>query len=293
MNARSGEKVDTIPDMDHLQFTQWAQLLEERTGMSLPVERRSFLVTNLRMRMRDVGFNSFQKYYDFIQDVSAASAVEWEHLVDKLTVHETRFYRHAHSIDYISAQFLPEKIGVDHASKIHVWSVGCSTGEEAYTLAMVLSHYFQGRGTKASWAVTGTDISLPSLNEARKGIYHRRKLVELDGQLIRQYFTEVDENRVQVKDELRQRVCFAQLNVNQIQQSPLRDMDVVFCQNLLIYFDKQHRDQIVLGMVDRVAAGGLIVLGPGEMLGWTHPQLEKVTHPNVLAYRKKGSRVSV
>jgi len=255
--------------------------------MFMPVERKSFLVTNLRTRMREVGFNNFQKYYDFIQDESATSAIEWEHLVDRLTVHETRFFRHAKSIEYITEQYLPVvKPATKDPVNLHIWSIGCSTGEEPYSLGIAVDDYFKRQNQKALWAVTGTDISLPSLNEAKRGIYNKRKLVEMDPLLIEKYLTRIDENRLQVNEQIRRRICFAQLNVQQIHESPLSGMDVIFCQNLLIYFDKTHREQIVAGMVDRVVDGGIILLGPGEMYGWSHPNLEKIVHPKLLAYRK-------
>ncbi len=127
-----------LPDMDEAQFSQWQALLEHRTGITLSKERRSFLETNLGIRMREVGCNSYQAYYERV--VSGPEAiVEWSTLVDRLTVQETRFFRDPDAFRLVSDYILTRPREVLKRRPLEVWSVGCSTGEEPYTLAMLLN----------------------------------------------------------------------------------------------------------------------------------------------------------
>lgn len=276
-----------MPEMDKAQFSRWSALLEERTGMMLPEERRSFLVTNLAIRMREIGCADFESYYDYLVS-GRRGVVEWATLVDRLTVHETRFFRHLNSLDLLRDYFLPEwSSGRDTPLSMNIWSVGCATGEEAYTLAMVVDNHFAQPGGEYYIGVTGTDISLASLAVGRRGEYDIRKLTEVDAGLLRRYMTKTGERHYRVNEDLRRRVCFAQLNVLDMKKAAVGMMDLIYCQNLLIYFNRERRINILNNLARHLNPGGLLVLGSGEILGWDHPDLERVSYEKTLAFHRK------
>jgi chemotaxis protein methyltransferase CheR/type IV pilus assembly protein PilK len=283
--ASEARLLDPLPEMDDQQFRQWMELLEKRTGTVLPPERKSFLVTNLGLRMREIGCRGYQDYYDMLS--SKQGLQEWNTLVDRITVHETRFFRHPLSLelvqDYVTNKPLDEKAG--HVS-VQAWSVACSTGEEAYSLAMVIDKAFKQRGDASYFGITATDISPASLNTGRKGIYIERRMKDIDPDLRKEYFHAVEKNQYQVDDYLRKRICFARMNVMDIVNEPVGKMDIIYCQNLLIYFDRSTRTEIVENMARHLLPGGLLILGSGELLNMEHPELEKINHPRVLAYRR-------
>ena len=127
--------MSTIPELDDRQFEQWRELLERRVGMQLTEQRRSLLRTSLSIRMREIGYHDYQEYYNLI--VSGAKGIpEWSVLVDRLTVQETRFFRDQQSFDLVS-QFLNKN---SDKKTINIWSLGCSTGEEPYSLAMLANN---------------------------------------------------------------------------------------------------------------------------------------------------------
>lgn len=276
-----------MPDMDAGQFQQWQQLLESRTGMTLSADRRSFLQANLGIRMREVGCSDYQAYYEKV--VSGPGAVvEWTVLVDRLTVQETRFFRDPDAFktvaDYVITR-APDRLRRD---PLEVWSVGCSTGEEAYTLAMVLRSSLDRLKLDTYFGVTGTDISQPALAKAKRGLFNARKLVTTDPDLQERFFIRHDDNRFEIDPSLRERVCFARLNVLELQKAPMHGMDIIFCQNLLIYFRRWRRREIVNHLADRLAPGGLLVLGQGELTDWQHPQLQRLPSERVLAWLKQN-----
>ncbi len=285
--------LETLPDMDDAQFTKWRELLEARTGMHLPDERRSFLVTSLGIRMRQLGYTDYQAYYDHVLH-GRRGAVEWATLVDRLTVHETRFFRHASSLELIRECFLPQWVEENTPPfNLHAWSVGCSTGEEPYSLAMVIDEFLEGTGQPYYFGITACDISLAALSVGRRGLYHRRKLRQVDAILRRKYFNKKNENEYEVKRELRQRVCFAQLNVLELGTAPVGRMHLIFCQNLLIYFDREKRVQILGNLTQHLEPGGMLILGAGEILGWAPPALERMSCNDTLAFRRRPEAAGV
>ena len=275
----------TLPDLDDQQFIQWAMLLEERVGVVVPVERKSFLVTGLKLRMQEIGCADYQEYYERMRHNSGAQ--EWSMLVDRLTVHETRFFRHKPSLRLVTEHVLPAAPAVgDDAHTLQAWSVGCATGEEAYSLAMLIDAHFRALGGRYFFGITGTDISRPALEKARNGIYARQRLTDIPLDLQAAYCVELEKERFQIHPELRNRMCFTQLNALLAGAVPYAKMDLIFCQNLLIYFERERREHIARQLVEQLRPGGVLVLGPGELVGWQHPQLERVRHPDTLAYRR-------
>jgi len=277
---------DPLPDMDDKQFQQWVKLLEERTGTTLPPERKSFLVTNLGLRMREISCQTYQDYFNLISG-GMPGLKEWNTLVDRLTVHETRFFRHPISLELVDEYVSTKPVdGVTGNISVQAWSVACSTGEEAYTLAMVIDQAFKKRGAPGYFGITATDISPASLLTGRKGIYTERRMKDLDPALRNEYFVPMEKGKFQVGDYLQKRICFARMNVLDIVNEPVGKMDIIYCQNLLIYFDRSSRTEIVKNMVRHLLPGGLIILGSGELLNLDHCELEKINNPRVLAYRR-------
>ncbi|MGD8568720.1 MAG: protein-glutamate O-methyltransferase CheR [Gammaproteobacteria bacterium] len=276
----------TFPKMDDQQYQQWVQLLEQRTGMRLPENRQSFLITNLGIRMRELGYTSYQEYYDLLHSGSGGN-IEWDKLVHYLTVHETRFLRHEDSIALIRDKYLPRTPYEikQQPLTIHIWSVGCSTGEEPYSIAMAVDEHLKKLGCEFYLGIIASDISRNALATGRAGIYNKVQLKNVDNDWLKKYFEKLPDGRYQVIPELRQRVCFNQLNALDMEKTPIGAMDIIVCQNLLIYYDRARREQLVNNFVEHLTPGGILVLGVGELVNWSHPKLERINYPNTLAFR--------
>lgn len=273
------------PAMDDLLFQQWVELLEKRTGIALPQTRKTFLLTNLHGRMREVGCENYQQYFNLVTDGSRGQ-VEWEVLIDKLTVHETRFFRDANALGLIRENFLPALVAKESTPyTMHAWSVGCATGEEPYSLAILMEEFFE-QHENFYFGITASDVSRASLQTGRNAIYHVRRIKNVPQVAADRYLTPVDNEHVQVEAALRQKVCFAHLNLLDLDTLPLGMMDLILCQNVLIYFKRELRNQILNNLVKRLKPGGMIVLGAGEVFGWTHPELELVNYESTLAFRR-------
>jgi len=284
--------VKRLPQMEPEQFQQWAVLLKERTGMRLPDNRISFLVTNLGMRMRELRINDFQTYFDYVQK-GREGAIEWDQLVHHLTVHETRFIRQESVIALIREEHLSSQRGQaeNSATTINIWSVGCSTGEEPYSIAMAIDEHMRKQGRQYYLGVTASDISRSALAHGRKGIYTRHQVKNLEPAWLDNYFSITEDDKFQVNDELRKRVCFNHLNILDIGAAPIGKMDIIVCQNLLIYFDKEQRLEIANTLADHLQPGGLLILGVGELLNWQHPEIKRFTYANTLAFKRQHNNL--
>ncbi|MNF31833.1 Chemotaxis protein methyltransferase [compost metagenome] len=275
-----------VVDMSAGEFRAWQTLLEERTGMVISEQRRAFLQTNLSARMRELGVVDYASYFRQVTD-GPRGAVEWSTLLDRLTVQETRFFRHRPSFEVLE-RYLHERLRQGLNRPWEFWSVGCSSGEEPYSLAITAAEMLRDSERPEHFGVTGTDISLNALSMARDGQYGARKLEQIDTQLGQRYFVAQADGRFKVIPSLAARVCCARLNVLELAKAPMSGMDVIFCQNLLIYFRRWRRREILNRLAERLAPGGLLVVGVGEVIGWQHPDLLPVADERVLAFTRKG-----
>ena len=248
------------PEMDEIQFRHWVNLLEARTGIALPLSRKTFLITNLHTRMRELKINDYHAYFNLVTD-GARGHVEWETLVDRLTVHETRFYRDTHALDLIRTHYLQPLLSQQYETPctVHAWSVGCATGEEPYTLAMLMDSML-AEYASVYFGVIASDVSRAAINTGRKAVYHVRRIKNVPQDLAEKYFTRIDNEHVQVNEALRRKVCFTPINLLSIDAQPPGGMDIILCQNVLIYFKHEMRNRILNGLVNRLKPGGMLIL---------------------------------
>lgn len=278
----------SAPSMGDDEFEHWVHLLENRTGVVIPPSRKAFLVTNLRGRMRETGHSTFEDYYQKLQKVPEG-LIEWSTLVDRLTVHETHFFRHQPSLDLILHEWLPCAVKHPTENALHAWSVGCSTGEEAYTLAMVVDSFISSiEGKKLYFGITATDVSQPALSVGRAGLYTRNKLEEIPIKYRDSCCEELDNDSFIIRESLRKRVGFALFNLLDVARSPLRQLDLIYCQNVLIYFGRERRKELLITLAGLLRPGGLLVLGPGEVTGFDHPSLSRFASRQALAFLRNG-----
>lgn len=280
----SGHVLQSVPDMDDAQFQQWQALLERRIGVWMPEHRKLFLLTGLLTRMREIGEQNYRSYYRRLS-AGIEAEYEWAQLIDCLTVHETRFFRDPDSLGLV-ADFCARRLASQPGKSLELWSVGCASGEEAYTLALLM-HQLRASSGHFYYGVTGTDISFPALAAAREGIYHRRKLDTVPDGLRSSCFLARNDDYYQVVPEVRARVLFVQGNLVDSKVAPEHRYDVIYCQNVLIYFQPDRRQQILSILTERLAPGGLLVLAPGEMMDWQPPALERVSAPQCLAFTRR------
>ncbi|MDJ0653080.1 MAG: protein-glutamate O-methyltransferase CheR [Xanthomonadales bacterium] len=273
--------------MDEHEFQRWVDLLEKRTGVVVPPSRRLFLETNLRMRLQELGYRNLARYRDECL-VGPKGAKEWAVLVDRLTVHETRFFRHPPSLDLVRDQLLPAYLEQGASEAFHAWSIGCATGEEVYSLAMVIDEFTSRQEQSFYFGITGSDVSPPALAVGRQGIYASSRLKEIPEKYRQEYCERFDDNHFRVADRLKRRVGFAVLNLLDVQRQPMTRLDLIYCQNVLIYFPRVRRHELLNHLVTCLKPGGCLILGAGEVTLWSNPLVQRVSSQRTLAFRRKA-----
>jgi chemotaxis protein methyltransferase CheR/type IV pilus assembly protein PilK len=272
----------SLPALTDQQFAAWQQLVETRTGIDFS-QHRAILQGGLYRRLRELGELDIDAYFAQVSHPREGMA-EWRQLLDRIAVKETSFFRQGAAFDLVR-NYLHKRV-VD-ASTLDLWSVGCATGEEPYSLAMVASDVIEQHGARCFLGVLATDMCAEALQVARAGSYREKRLEQVPDTLrLRHFVREGDQYRI--SSALQQRICFAQVNLLEVERLPALPMDVIFCQNVLVYFRRWRTKQVLDALVTRLKPGGLLVLGPGEAAHWQHPALVRTAHQGVSAWMRRS-----
>jgi chemotaxis protein methyltransferase CheR len=260
------------------------EFLYRRTGMSFDDNKRYYIDRRLAERIAATASGSFQSYFAMLR---SDAEHEIEHLVNAFTVNETYFYREDHQLRCMTSDLLGEIVKRKRSgASIRLWSIPCSTGEEPYSIAMWLME---------NWAevdahnieIVGSDIDTQVLKAAAEGIYGDRALMRLSADIVGRYFERLDGGRVRIDSGLRESVQFTRANLIDAQDmARYRDFDIVFCRNVLIYFDDASRRMAAENLYDCLRPGGYICLGHSETMSRISPLFEVRRFPDAIIYQR-------
>jgi type IV pilus assembly protein PilK len=275
-------------DSDAVAPQAWCDLILRRSGLAFRSTRVPDVLAVVRERMRACGVATERAFYQHLS--AGASTADWDALVDRLTNNETSFFRHPASFDALRRQILPElRDARPRGGRLNLWSAGCSTGQEAYSLAMVAMADPALNGEVTVW---GGDISQTAIEVARRGRYNHRAVATVpDGFRARFLRPAGPEpaSEFDVAEELRQRVRFIAMNLAEAGAFRL-NYDVIFCHNVLIYFAPAVVTSVVAFLASCLKQGGYLLLGPGEAPNERPAGLEPVTVHGVRAFHRRAAR---
>lgn len=235
-----------------------------RSGIWFNDTSKYLLQKRLSPRARELNFDSFQKYFYFLQYDPRADA-EFDQIFDLVTTNETYFFREPAQLSAFIEEIIPELLSRKTIKKIRIWSAGCSSGEEPYSLAMLLQE--AGWYDHATFEIFASDINQQVLAKARKGTYRESAFRATTPHLRERYFTRNDDSSWRITDEIRNRVSFGRLNLyDEARVSLLGHLDIVFCRNVIIYFDDASKRVVVSNFYNRLVDGGYLLLGHSESL---------------------------
>jgi chemotaxis protein methyltransferase CheR len=258
----------------------------QHSRIRLGPDKQPMLANRLRKRLRALGLDSYDEYCTLLR--SAHGPDEIEHLVDLISTNHTKFFREPEHFRDLTARILPELVPrlAAGGAALRVWCAAASSGEEPYTLAIVLAEFFRGSAA-SDWRVEASDISHRMLEVAKRGIYPLDAWHALTPELLRRYFQRgvgAHAGACRVKAELRERVRFQRINLFQAEYPVPREQHVIFCRNVMIYFDLASRATLVQKLTRQLAPGGYLVIGHSESLLGIRHGLESV-HQSV--YRRR------
>jgi chemotaxis protein methyltransferase CheR len=272
--------------MSDKDFVRLSEFIRASCGIKLPPVKKTMLEGRLRKRLRALGIESFKRYCEFLFSPGGSQS-EYIHMIDAVTTNKTDFFREPDHFDCLSDRVLPELVHLcGLGKKLNVWSAACSTGEEPYTLAMVLSDFAKSC-PGFDFSILATDISSAVLEKARLGIYPHDSVSPVPMALRKKYLLksrEKDKGLVRIVPQLRNTVRFGRLNFLEEEYGINEPMAIVFCRNALIYFDRPTQEIIINRLSQHLMSGGYLFVGHSESLhGMDLPLVQTAT----TIYRKQ------
>jgi chemotaxis protein methyltransferase CheR len=262
------------------QFRTIARLIEGQVGIKLPAAKRLMLEGRLHKRVRALNCSGIGEYVERLFE-EALSDNEFTHLIDAVTTNKTDFFREPAHFDFMREVAVPELLR-PRGRKPHdlkIWSAACSTGMEAYTVAIVLDDMTR-TGSRFQFRILGTDISTAVLQAAKTAIYPRDAIAPVPPELVKRYFLSSRDrarDEVRVVPELRRLTHFTRMNLMDASYPVDRDVDIIFCRNVLIYFDRETQRKVVDRLCSHLRPGGYLMVGHSEsMIHSAVPALKQV-----------------
>lgn len=267
------------------EFRLFRDLIHRECGLYFGDNKRAFLSSRIGKRLAAKSIGSFYRYYRYLREGGSEQEEELLRLLDVLTINETSFFRNQPQFDFLEQIVIPELAERKRRANdpsFRVWSAGCSTGEEPYSIAISALEMLT---PWSSWDVRifASDLSLTVLERADRGIYPESKLAAVEEARRRRYF-EARPEGFRVRDEVKRLVIYDFHNLKH--ENGLRDLDVVFCRNVLIYFDPEEQHRVVAKLVRALKPGGYLFLGHSESVQGKVDELKFVHHERGTAYRK-------
>lgn len=271
------------PELSNEQFSIISRMMYELCGICIPPGKEAMVKARLLTRLRVLGVNGFQEYLGYIK--SDESGQELMSMIEALTTNKTSFFREPQHFEFLRLHILPGL--VEENRRIRIWSAGCSSGEEPFSIAILLREAMADIGHR-DVRVLATDISRRMLDVARWAEYKQESLGNIAQELLRKYFICLDGGPLRlyrVIDEVRQMVSLAWLNL--IGSWPMKGpFNLIFCRNVMIYFDNLTRQRLLLRFWDLLEPGGYLMVGHSESLtGTSH--LYRYVQPAI--YVKEGT----
>lgn len=265
-------------------FRQLRDQIYKRTGMFFSESSKYLIQKRLSPRAKELNFDSFQKYFYFLQ-YDPRSESEFDQIYDLITTNETYFFREPAQLNAFAEEIVPELMAKKSLKRIRIWSAGCSSGEEPYSIAMLLQE--AGWYQKGSFEIFASDLNQAVLQKARRGVYRENAFRSTAPHMREKYFTKEPDGSWKISDDIRNRVSFGRLNIyDEGRVALLGTLDVVFCRNVIIYFDDASKRVVINNFYNRLVDGGYLLLGHSESLISLSTQFKLKHLKNDMVYQK-------
>ncbi|MGB5980633.1 MAG: CheR family methyltransferase, partial [Nonlabens sp.] len=259
-------------NVDHKSLTSILNLVQQQTDLDFKQYKNPTLLRRMSRRMKILQLTTIKDYFRYLEDNSD----EIQNLYNDFLIGVTKFFRDEEAWDVLRKHVVPEIVKYSNPDEIiKVWDVGCNTGEETYSLAILFAEECKKQDRKVKLKIFATDISQESLDKASKGIYHTNNLAQMDNSYVASYFNKLEDGDYKISDRIRRMVLFTNHNI--IKDPPFNNVDIVLCRNLLIYLQTPVQQRVLKVMHYSLKLEGYLMLGPSENLGSEHKFYEDVS----------------
>jgi len=251
-----------------VEFSLLRNLIYDRFGINLSPDKKTLVVSRLQKRLKEANFPSFRAYFDFL--ATNETSAEFDRLINAISTNYSYFYREEKHFHFFVGTVLPWIVSTLKKQKtndIRIWSAGCSTGEEPYTLAMLMMDCLKAEYSLLDAGILATDISSRVLKIAAQGEYDQESVNRLPAHLRHQFLKNLTNGHVTVDHRLKREVTFRRFNLMNKRFPFKKPFHAIFCRNVMIYFDKTTRDDLVARFYNSLLPGGYLFIGHSETLG--------------------------
>jgi len=278
--------IDVVaPELSEEEFTKFCEFFYRKTGILFESKKKYFVERRLSERIVKSNNKDFREYFLALRFEPGGE--EMQSLVNAMTVNETYFFREDYQLKALIDGIMPEITGRKRRGEsVRVWSMPCSSGEEPYSLAIAMLEFWSDVD-HYEVEILASDIDSSILTDARAGIFSERSLQRLPSHLLSKYFTRFSADKYKISDDLRGSISFSKANIiDPMQMAHYRGLDVIFCRNLLIYFDDVSRREAVEALYDCLAPGGYVCLGHSESMSRISPLFQPRKFGEAIVYQK-------
>lgn len=263
-----GLEVGLLTQLSDKEYGLISRLVYDKFGINLGEQKRALIVGRLNKVLHENGFSTFEEYHSYLMQEKSGEALKT--LVDRISTNHTFFWREYDHFDYLVKTVLPEFTAASKNLKsrsLSIWCSGCSSGEEPYTLAMLLREFFGASLSSWNIGILATDISSQALDKANKGIYADENVTKLPPHLRNAYFKNIGNDQLEVIPQIKSMVMYRRLNLIADNYPFKGKFHIIFCRNVMIYFDKPTREALLARYSRYMIDGGYLFIGHSESLG--------------------------
>lgn len=276
-------KSQFIP-IEDAEFAKLSSYINTNYGIKMPDVKKTMLQARLQKRLKANNLKSFKDYCDLVLSKESEQS-EIVHMIDMVSTNKTEFFREPNHFDFMKSVMLPD-FQQSKLPNMKIWSSACSSGEEVYTIAMVMDEFLQGKKS-FDYSILGTDISLRMLETSARAVYPMSRVLELPLEVKKKYLLKnknAENPDVRIIPELRNKARFQRLNLMSDSYNVPADFDVIFCRNVLIYFERDVQEMVINKLLRHLKTGGYFFLGHSESIMGMNVPLHQLK-PTI--YRKR------
>ncbi|QJB57573.1 protein-glutamate O-methyltransferase CheR [Pseudodesulfovibrio sp. zrk46] len=270
------------------EFSGLRDFIYEKCGIYIADNRKYLLENRLGNRLKKLNLRNFDEYYNYLR-FDVGKEVELKRLFEVITTNETSFYRNPPQLKVFQEQVLTDvvKQARTKGRKMRIWSAGCSTGEEPYTISMIIHELLKSEVSQWDIKITANDLSERVLESARKGVYNDYTLRTTPPEVVKRYFAS-DNGSNAIKADIKKLVQFGQINLkDRTQLRRVERSQIVFCRNVIIYFDDDMKKRVINAFYDNLLPGGYLVIGHSESLHNITRAFKPIHYPGAIIYKKE------
>lgn len=271
------------------EFKQLRDYIYTQCGIFVADNRKYLLENRLANRLKQLNLKNFAEYYYYLQ-YDAGRKEELNRLFEVITTNETSFYRNPPQLQVFQEQILTDVLNQQRKAgqkKLRIWSAGCSTGEEPYTLGIIIHEVLRGEVPAWDVRITANDLSERVLESARRGVYNDYTLRTTPPEILGRYFAKQD-SFYEVKPEIKKLILYHQINLSDpVQVKRVERSQIIFCRNVIIYFDDDMKKKVIGAFYDNLLPGGYLIIGHSESLHNISRAFKPIHYPGAIIYKKE------